>query len=207
MEILNVAPGQELNEFTARIPNWKGWLTTFVVDENNQHVGADGTSKAISNQIDLQLLISLRTKAKVIVTTGATARAEKYKSSRFAPIAFLTRTPESLIELPAFTKPGGHDNLIFSSFQDESLFEQVDESLRALGLDAMLYEGGPALLGALVRQVGAIQLVLCVANTRNPRSVDAYEILAKLSPQTSKLTLLDDFAVGDNRITRWLIDV
>jgi hypothetical protein len=206
LEVLNVAAGQELNTLTARIPSWNGWLATYVTNENGAYVGADGSSESLSNQVDLQLLISLRSKTKVIVTTGATARAENYKSSRFAPIAFLTRNASSLAEIPAFKNPGANGNLIFSSDGDEELFTKFDSDLRSMGLGRILFEGGPAHLAAMVSQLGAIQLVLCIANLSQPDAIKPEAVLAKLSPETPKAVLLDDFVIGANRITRWLIE-
>lgn len=205
MNELRITPGQEFNALTDRLPDWSGWLSTFVVDSSGNYIGKDGTSKDLGNPLDLQMLIALRSKADAIVTTGATARAEHYKSSRFAPILFITRAPGSLEAIPAFTKPGVHPNLTISSVEDSKTFIEATKLLRSQGLDSFLFEGGATMLSKLVSQIGEIQLVLSIANLTNPESVNTKEILHELLPGPHQALLEDDFIAGSNRITRWVI--
>lgn len=57
-----------------------------VVSNNGETVGADSTSRSISNDEDRAHLMSLRSLADIIVTDAATARRERYRASKFAPI-------------------------------------------------------------------------------------------------------------------------
>lgn len=77
-----------------------GWRANFVIDEGGASFGASGDSSDVSNHVDRLLLGKLRSLADVIVTSGKTARAERYKSSKHAPIAIFTRTGD-LDSVPA----------------------------------------------------------------------------------------------------------
>lgn len=205
MDNLQIESGQELNKILGRVPDWTGWLATFVINEAGESVGADGTSASLSNPTDLALLISLRTKADVIVTTGATARAEKYKASRLAPIAFLSRDPHSLLSIPAFTQLGPNKNILLKTKSETSAFLDSQEQLQGLGYQSFLFEGGRGSLNALLEQTGQIELVLNIANVQNPTAVKSQIGLKKLFAQDYKAQLLDDFVAGENRVTHWRI--
>jgi riboflavin biosynthesis pyrimidine reductase len=69
-----------------------GWRVNFAVDQNGASFGPSGSSADVSTALDRILLGRLRSLADVIVTSGKTARAEKYKSSKHAPIAIFTTT-------------------------------------------------------------------------------------------------------------------
>lgn len=77
-----------------------GWRANFVIDATGQSFGANGDSSDISNHVDRLLLGKLRSLADVIVTSGKTARIERYKSSKHAPIAIFTRSGD-LDSVPA----------------------------------------------------------------------------------------------------------
>lgn len=209
METLQIPDGQEFNFFDSRIPKWSGWLASFVVDQQGNHAGVDGSSKSISNNLDLQLLLALRSKCSVIVTTGATARAEEYKSSRFAPIAFLTKNRNSLNDVPAVNSPGTHPNIFLDSKQVELNFLELSIELRKLGFEGFLFEGGPSVLNQLLSSDVPVQLVLSVVTSE--LSIDTAFVQAQpvqfLNRELSSefnMTLVDDFIAGRNRITRWV---
>lgn len=209
METLQIAEGQAFNVLTSRIPNWSGWLASIVVDERGNHVGADGNSKSISNELDLQLLLTLRSKCSIIVTTGATARAEAYRSSRFAPIAFLTKDRNSLTDVPAVKSPGTHPNIFLDSNQTEIDFGKIGSDLRDLGHNSFLFEGGPTALGKLLSSGVQAQLVLSVVSSEIPgetllNDANPRKFLNQALPSEFQLELADDFSVGRNRVTRWV---
>jgi len=205
MEVLAVEAGQELNVLTSRIPRWTGWLATIALNENGDHIGADGTSKSLSNEADLKLLISLRGLADIFVTTGLTARTENYRSSRLGPIAFITRNPESLKSIQAFSEAGAFPNLVFSGLDDGSLFQAIQDKLKSSGHAAFLYEGGPSLLPSMLKQIGSLQLVLSMTNLDDIGLLEPRHYLKRLFPEPFSAQLLDDFAIESNRVTRWLI--
>ncbi|MEO0024565.1 MAG: hypothetical protein RL196_1006 [Actinomycetota bacterium] len=59
-------------------------------DVHGSVAGVSGTSNDVSNELDRALLVELRKQADVIVTSGATARAENLRASKHAPIFVLT---------------------------------------------------------------------------------------------------------------------
>lgn len=209
MESLQIAEGQAFNVLGARIPNWSGWLASIVVDKFGNHVGADGTSKTIGNDLDLQLLMALRSKCSVIVTTGATARAEKYKSSRFAPIAFITKNQNSLSDVPAVKSVGTNPNIFLESSSDKIDFVEIETKLSHQGHASFLFEGGPSTLQQLVESGNQMQLVLSIIDGGQSAhdSADHKELqqaLHRVLAKDSALELADDFIAGQNRITRWV---
>jgi riboflavin biosynthesis pyrimidine reductase len=209
LESLQIAEGQAFNVLGARIPNWSGWLASIVVDEFGNHVGADGTSKTIANDLDLQLLMALRSKCSVIVTTGATARAEKYKSSRFAPIAFITKNQNSLSDVPAVISVGTNPNIFLESSSDIIDFVEFGTKLSRLGHTSFLFEGGPSTLQQLVDSGNPMQLVLSIINGGQSAHdaadhEDLQQVLYRVLAKDYALELADDFIVGPNRITRWV---
>jgi hypothetical protein len=106
-----------------------------VVHLAGAHFGSDGTSKSISNNLDLALLMALRSKCSVIVTTGETARKEGYKSSRFAPLAFITMNPQSLDDLPAIKEPGSFANFFLKQTGPNLNFNDVTGQLKDKGFN------------------------------------------------------------------------
>lgn len=199
-----VDPGQEFNAYAELIPNWNGWLATYVVDSNGRHMDDNGSSAKLGNSGDLSLLMSLREKADVIVTTGATARAENYRPSRFAPITVISRKPESLAELPLFVNSGTYENQVFQPTQD-ALFSELSSQLIEQGYSRFLFEGGPSLLHLLSTQVGPISVILNIANAESQGTVNPKQLLLDLNPALKGVTLLDDAVIGPNRVTRWSV--
>jgi riboflavin biosynthesis pyrimidine reductase len=204
LETFQVAEGQEFNFFAAKIPQWKGWLASLVIDAEGNAVGTDGTSKTVGNDTDLQLLLSLRAKADVIVTTGKTARAENYKASRFAPIAFITRHPESLATLPAIANPGAFENVyLTSSTGDSSIFERFDRELSERGFESVLFEGGKSSLAELLASTLPARLVLSIANVPKGFQLSPQGLLSKTLPMIGELKLEGQFRTANNIVLLW----
>lgn len=67
-----------------------GWRVNFAVDAAGRSFGETGRSEDVSTDLDRLLLGKLRSLSDVIVTSGLTARVEKYRSSKHAPIAIFT---------------------------------------------------------------------------------------------------------------------
>lgn len=151
------------------------------------------------------MLIALRSKTDVIVTTGATARAENYRSSRFAPILFISRNPYSLLEIRAFKNPGPNKNLLLPKSDHVQVFLESQKYLTELGFESFLFEGGATSLSKLLAEVGQIRAVISVANLDKPGEVDPRMILEKLLPMVGIANIEDDFIAEKNRITVWSI--
>ena len=204
MRRIDAVAGQEFNQFVEFIPAWSGWLATIVSSEDGLIVGQDGSSKGIGNQVDLQLLMALRSKADVICTTGRTARAESYKASRFAPLAFLTKSRESLSEIPAVVAPGSHENIYLEPLVGVDPFNWANTELNNMGLASILFEGGPSSLEHLWLADLPIQLVFSIAGCQEAEDVDVLEILGIALPWLKSPELVDDIVIGPNRVTRWV---
>lgn len=204
MRRIDEIAGQEFNQFVENIPAWTGWLATLVSDEHGHLLGLDGNSKGIGNQLDLQLLIALRSKADVIVTTGKTARAESYKASRFAPLAFVTKSRVSLLELPAVLEPGVHENIFLEPLDGVQVFDWANEELSKKGYTSILFEGGSSSLESLWSSDLNLQLVFSIANCHAADDVDVATVLSKALPWLNTHELADDFVLGPNRVTRWV---
>ena len=200
--------GQEFNFLSTKVPDWQGWLATLVIDSTGRYVGGDGTSKSVANQTDLQLLLALRAKAEVIVTTGATARAESYKASRFAPIAVITRDKESLAHLPLIEEPGAHETIFLSSnLQGRGAQNDFSRTLKSMGFTRFLFEGGPSMLAELFKAEAPVLLVLSIANL-SPSEMSVLSnaalrnLLLKVLP-TNNLVLCEVYSVGQNVVSIW----
>lgn len=78
--------------------------TSFVVDSRGSITSAQGTSKGLGNESDLQLLLALRRHCEVVLTSGLTARVEQYIMPSSADLAIFTRQGVDALELRP--KPG-----------------------------------------------------------------------------------------------------
>ncbi len=76
---------------------------SLVCDEQGRTVSPLGSSKGLGNATDLELLIALRRQASVVLTSGATFRADEYRFPRSADLAVLSRHSVD-IEVPASRK-------------------------------------------------------------------------------------------------------
>ena len=205
MEYLEVQPGQEFNTLQDQFGNWNGWLCSYAVDAYGNTVGEAGTSSDLSSPFDLELLKSLRSQADCIVTTGKTARTENYKASKFAPIAFLTRSPNSLNEIPAFAQPGEFVNIVFSDFEDSTLFLDVKAALEKLGFKKLLFEGGVSSLRALMSQSANLSLLTSISNSQAPASVDSVQVLRGLIGDDIQANIVKDLVTNSNRVIQWSV--
>jgi len=205
VEYLEVQPGQEFNTLQDQFGNWNGWLCSYAVDAYGNTVGEAGTSSDLSSPFDFELLKSLRSQADCIVTTGKTARTENYKPSKFAPIAFLTRSPHSLNEISAFEQPGEFENIVFSDFEDATLFLDVKAALEKLGFKKLLFEGGVSSLKALISQSSNLSLLASISNSKSPASVDSAQTLRGLIGDDTQATIVKDLVTDSNRVIQWSV--
>ena len=204
MQTFTPDTGQEFNFFTEKIPSWQGWLASLVIDSSGNTAGNDGTSKTVGNQTDLQLLIALRSRASLIVTTGKTARIEKYKASRFAPIAFITRDESSLATIPAIAKPGKFKNIFLSSSKPlKEAFKDFDSEISNSGFNNVLFEGGLESVASLSQSTLPLTLVLSIANAQGFDVAHTVQLLNKILPGWTNPHLIESFGVGPNLVAIW----
>lgn len=204
MDLVSVSYGQEFNFYSERLPSWNGWLASMVLDSNGNHIGVDGTSKSISNSMDIHLLMALRAKSDVIVTTGKTARIEAYKASRFAPIAIVSRQPKPLDGIPAFSQTGDFKSIVLRSDGLELDFDELGRQLRTLGFNRFLFEGGPSTMSQLLRSDVASELVLSVVDVDASQKLEPRRIAETRLGLGPEFVLADDFLAERNRVTRWV---
>jgi riboflavin biosynthesis pyrimidine reductase len=175
-----------------------------VLDSNGNHIGVDGTSKSISNRMDIHLLMALRAKSDVIVTTGKTARIEAYKASGFAPIAIVSRQPKPQDGIPAFSQTGDFKSIVLRSDGLELDFDELGRQLRTLGFNRFLYEGGPSTMSQLLRSDVASELVLSVVDVDASQKLEPRRIAETRLGLGPEFVLADDFLAERNRVTRWV---
>lgn len=72
---------------------------SMVVDEAGATVNSEGNSAGLGNQTDLELLKSLRRNSDVVLTSGETFRADKYRFPKSSNLAVLSHQ-EPDIEIP-----------------------------------------------------------------------------------------------------------
>lgn len=108
----------------------QGWRVNLVVDESGETFGQTGSSDDISNGLDRAVLAKLRSLSDVIVTSGKTARAEKYKSSKHAPIAIFTRSGD-LDGVPAIQGQQFFTPLVIAPMASRALLEESLEDVDA----------------------------------------------------------------------------
>lgn len=152
------------------IKPWVGFCLSMVIDVNGNHAGSDGTSHSISNEEDRTLLISLRRLADVIVTDSATAKAERYRASKLAPIEIWSRS-----SLPL--------DLEIGSSEESQPVTQVDSSDLAAQIErltglSVLLETGPRLTRLLSDSIGTVYLT--VARGQDKRALAEQQLSALL---------------------------
>ncbi|GAB7002838.1 hypothetical protein JCM18899A_03090 [Nocardioides sp. AN3] len=118
--------------------------------------GADGRSGSINNAADKVVFDELRAGADVIVVGAGTARAEGYGPAGRPLVVVGSALPAKLVDDPDTRLSAGGDA--------ESLRGLID-GLRAEGLRRILCEGGPSLLGGLLR-AGLVDEVCCTVTPR-----------------------------------------
>lgn len=136
----------------------------------SEFTGPSGSSRDLTNQEDFELLKKLRSLTDVIVTDSATARAEHYKASKWAPI-------EVWSESGNFQ---GVDNGI-----THKKIDNLEHSLARLeeNFASILLETGPTLT-TLIGQLGSVdQLKLTIVQAGNvlEARVAAKQALNRLS--------------------------
>ena len=88
---------------------------SLVCDAAGNTVSPSGSSAGLGNKTDLALLVALRRQAQVILTSGSTFRADKYRFPKHADLAVLSNGSVD-IEVPA-----GQELLIKNSGYREAL--------------------------------------------------------------------------------------
>jgi riboflavin biosynthesis pyrimidine reductase len=117
---------------------------SLVVDEHGSSVSPAGNSRGLGNQTDFELLLWLRRRAQVILTSGVTAQAEDYQMPAGAELAILTNSNRHYRRLISHI-----ERIHF--LNNHSFFEAV-EALIAKGFNRIHTEFGETGFTALANQ-------------------------------------------------------
>lgn len=151
---------------------------SLVVDSQGSAVGPAGTSKGIGNQTDFELLVYLRRRCEVVLTSGLTALKEHYRMPRGADLAILTTRSESDFDIPA-----GEASLLFlSGGYHASLKELAD-----LGYSRVHTEFGPTGFTALVAADSVDALLSSTSEAGIKAFCDSQELRPEATLQISDL--------------------
>jgi len=85
-------------------PRFLGIRFNYVVDAIDRTAT---NSDVASNKLDRYFLRVIRSSSDLIITTGKTARVERLRSSKLAPMAIITSQPDSL-NIPAIEEQSSH---------------------------------------------------------------------------------------------------
>jgi len=110
-ELFPVTAELEIEPETSSLHDASHWYPRILGIRFNYVVDAiDRTtlnSDVASNELDRYFLRVIRSSSDLIITTGKTARAERLKSSKLAPMAIITSQPDSL-NIPAIEEQSSH---------------------------------------------------------------------------------------------------
>lgn len=112
--------------------------SSFVVNQRGLVVNDDGSSLGIGNDSDKTLLRALRANAEIVLTSGRTARADRYRMPKTADLAILTKHGVEELDL---TPKDGQKLLVLSSAVGG--FSGAIEHLQNLGYNNIHVEYGP----------------------------------------------------------------
>jgi riboflavin biosynthesis pyrimidine reductase len=114
---------------------------SLVADEFGNTVSQEGNSSGLGNSIDLALLIALRRKSEVVLTSGKTLREDRYKFPKGADLAVLTSHEVDM------AVPAGQQLILSSTGYSEAL-----AALKASGYQRVHVEYGVTGISSLVKE-------------------------------------------------------
>ncbi|MFT4264637.1 MAG: dihydrofolate reductase family protein [Nocardioides sp.] len=170
------------------------WLrVTMVSSADGAATGSDGLSGSINNEADAAVFSALREGADAVVVGAGTARAEGYGPAGKPLIVIGHALPDSL---------EGADGVRLVEGGEAEDLRSLVAGLRAEGLDSLLCEGGPSLLGTLLK-AGLVD-ELCLTFTPRIVSGDGRRIVTG-APLDVPLTLTALVEADSTLIGRWLV--
>ena len=113
--------------------------TSFVVGAQGEVANPDGGSSGIGNSTDKKLLGALRSNAEIVLTSGRTARLERYKMPRTADLAIFTNQGVQELGL----SPTPPQRLIVFGQDHASSFSEAIDYLQSIGYQRIHVEFGP----------------------------------------------------------------
>lgn len=186
-------------------PRILGSRLNYVISVDGDHVS---NSDIASNAIDRYFLKAIRSVSDLIVTTGMTARSEDLRSSKFAPMAILTNSPDDL-DIPATssqsnfplvicsvstpTKNYGNQNVAFLTLDSENTATAAAEIVMKLGSKSPVFEAGISTATELVAANHIDEVCLSVTGSAslNDSKALAQEFLSKIGCRAELIQLLE----------------
>ncbi len=133
-----------------------GHLTaSLVLGQDGNHVDVNGTSKLLGGPADLELLKYFRSRSSWVLTTGATARAERYRIPSKAKLAVLSRQGE--LALPE-TLDASEVTVLGSDFP-MSIASTISH-LENMDPGGIHLEFGPQTLLTALAEIDRLQIIL-----------------------------------------------
>lgn len=128
-----------------------------VIDRDGKTIGQDGSSKSITTPNDRSLLLHLRSLSGLIITDAATARAENYRPSKFAPIQIWSKSGDFRCFEQRTAQGGLHE---LDLVQTPDLISAVSKARQQS--HHLLFETGKTLTSALAKLALIDELCLTV---------------------------------------------
>jgi riboflavin biosynthesis pyrimidine reductase len=207
-----------------------GWRLNFAIDALGASFGHSGKSEDVSSELDRLLLGKLRSQSDVIVTSGKTARIEKYRSSKHAPIAIFT-TSGDLDSVPAIQGTQFFTPLVLTPTSQvervENLLSDVDvrvlplrqlddaaawptaigNEIRGAGFQSPILESGLSTLKSFIAS-GVIHEICLSVNHQNGVALSARDLshtnLSSLFGTDIDFKLANLFTDGHSTFSRWV---
>ena len=172
----------------------------------NEDEGSNSDIK--SNSIDRYFLRAIRSVSDLIITTGRTARSEHLRSSRFAPMAILTNSPDE-IDVPAtsiqskfplvicstktLTSKYSNQNVEFLSLDSEKTTKAVTDIVKHFGSKSPVFETGISTATELVagNLIDEVCLSVTGSVSKDNAKVLAQELLHKIGCRAELIQLLE----------------
>jgi riboflavin biosynthesis pyrimidine reductase len=115
----------EIDPETSSLQDASHWYPRIPGIRFNYVISAAGTSaensNADSNELDRYFLKVIRSRSDLIITTGKTARSERLRASKLAPIVIITNQPNNL-QIPATEQNSNQPVYICSKIAPEHPF-------------------------------------------------------------------------------------
>ena len=240
MTLIRLFPSfAELPRLSAEEQSWEiakaygicnGWRINFAINDRGESFGASGSSVEVSSELDRLLLGKIRSLADVIVTSGKTARAEKYRSSKNAPIAIFTNSGD-LDSVPAIQGTQYFTPIVLTSVNHSEAVEEAlaDVDVRVVAYDSKSSNSWPSAIDSVLRherfqspvlesglvslrsfiEQGVISEVCLSVTASTGRQVSARELspahLQALFGASSRFELLTLFSDGQTIFSRWAV--
>lgn len=202
----------------------RGLRVVMIQSDDGSWIDASGSSRGLSSQFDLEWMLWNRASADLLLISGKTAKAERYKQSEFRKVFADWREHEGLPQLLAICALTGQPNLALEmleqgflvlslnafDFSHERLIiaENLTEGIQRLnekGYFRIVCEGGPGLTNSLIEENLVDEFALTSSPVKSPSSERYRHIEKFLSTQEPRYSLVIDgftFTIF-GRIARW----